>query len=61
MRFAWGTDDTNAIQDAWKATWDEENKRVYRLIFPTGTYCVTSLKSSSKIVIEQNGICLVLI
>ena len=52
MCFAWGTDDTNAIQDAWKATWDEENKRVYRLIFPTGTYCVTSLKSSG---IDSDG------
>jgi hypothetical protein len=38
MCFAWGTDDTKAIQDAWDAT-----KGIYRLIFPNGTYCVTTL------------------
>jgi hypothetical protein len=45
--FAWGTDDTHAIQDAWKAT-----NGVYRLIFPTGTYYVTTLYSSG---IDSDG------
>jgi hypothetical protein len=40
--------DTDAIQAAWIATWDEKTNRVYRLIFPSGTYNITTLTSQGE-------------